>query len=146
MKSLYLISTVIIATVVVFAYLYFFPPAGFAPQTAQQPAPTSTTTLANPASENCLKLGGQLFTDKRGDGGEYTLCQFEDNRACEEWALFRNECPYGGRKTTGFDSIDQKYCAWVGGDTYAVPNSVCTFPNKSTCPTIELYNGLCSSH
>jgi predicted metal-dependent phosphoesterase TrpH len=35
------------------------------------------------------------------DGGEYGICVFEDNRQCEEWALFRGECPAGGRKATG---------------------------------------------
>jgi len=101
------------------------------------------TAIANPASVNCEKLGGNLKIEKRGDGGEYGLCYFEDNRACEEWALLRGECPYGGRRTTGFDSIDQKYCAWIGGDTFAVPDSICTFKNGSKCPTIELYNGKC---
>lgn len=100
--------------------------------------------LANPASVNCLKLGGNLVINKRGDGGEYGLCYFEDNRACEEWALLHGTCPYGGRKTTGFDTIDQNYCAWNGGDTTAVPNSVCTFKNGSTCLTIDFYNGNCS--
>ncbi|MFA5870892.1 MAG: DUF333 domain-containing protein [Candidatus Paceibacterota bacterium] len=104
----------------------------------------TTTTIANPASVNCTKLGGNLKIEKRGDGGEYGLCYFEDNRACEEWALLRGDCPYGGRKTTGFDTIDQKYCAWLGGDTFAVENSVCIFKNGSTCPTIDLYNGTCS--
>lgn len=103
----------------------------------------STTTIANPASVNCANVGGNLKIEKRGDGGEYGLCYFEENRACEEWALLRDECPYGGRKTTGFDTIDQKYCAWVGGDTFAVENSVCTFKNGSTCLTIDLYNGTC---
>lgn len=108
-------------------------------------APTQPNNqLANPASTNCLKVGGNLVIDKRGDGGEYGLCYFEDNRACEEWALLRGECPYGGRKTTGFDTIDQKYCAWLGGNTFAVKNSVCTFKNKSTCPTIDFYNGTCT--
>ncbi|TSC51896.1 MAG: hypothetical protein LiPW41_663 [Parcubacteria group bacterium LiPW_41] len=104
----------------------------------------SKTTIANPASENCIKVGGNLKIEKRGDGGEYGLCYFEDNRACEEWALLRGECPYGGRRTTGFDTIDQNYCAWLGGDTFAMENSVCTFKNGSTCPTIDLYNGTCS--
>jgi len=88
--------------------------------------------MANPASVNCEKVGGTLTIEKRGDGGEYGLCNFLDNRSCEEWALMRGDCPVGGVKTTGFDSIDQKYCAWSGGQTLAVPNSVCTFKNGST--------------
>ena len=103
------------------------------------------TGIANPASVNCGKVGGNLKIEKRGDGGEYGLCYFEDNRACEEWTLMRGECPIGGRRTTGFDTIDQKYCAWSGGDTFAVPDSICTFKNGSKCSTLDFYNGKCSA-
>lgn len=44
-------------------------------------APTSTGgQIANPASEYCIKQGGQLVIQKRGDSGEYGICLFEDNR------------------------------------------------------------------
>jgi putative hemolysin len=99
--------------------------------------------LANPASVNCSKVGGNLVMEKRGDLGEYGLCYFADNKACEEWALFRGDCPLGGVKTTGFDTVDQKYCAWSGGQTLAVPNSVCTLKNGSKCSTLDFYNGKC---
>jgi Putative hemolysin len=105
----------------------------------------ASTQLANPASVNCSKSGGHLVIEKRGDGGEYGVCYFEDNKACEEWALFRGECPKGGVKTIGLDSIDQKYCAWSGGQTLAVANSVCTLKDGSTCSTGAFYNGKCSS-
>jgi putative hemolysin len=101
------------------------------------------TQLANPASVNCSKSGGHLVIEKRGDGGEYGVCYFEDNKACEEWALFRGECPKGGVKTIGLDSVDQKYCAWSGGQTLAVKNSVCTFKDGSSCPIEAFYKGTC---
>ena len=102
------------------------------------------TQLANPASVNCSKSGGHLVIEKRGDGGEYGVCYFEDNKACEEWALFRGECPKGGVKTIGLDSVDQKYCAWSGGQTLAVANAVCTFKDGKKCLTETFYNGKCS--
>ena len=105
---------------------------------------TETTQIANPASENCTKVSGRLVMKTRGDGGEYGLCYFEDNRACEEWALLRGECPVGGVKTTGFDTIDQKYCAWSGGETFAVENSVCTLKNGVKCSTKSFYEGSCT--
>lgn len=100
-------------------------------------------SLANPASENCTKQGGTLTIKTRGDGGEYGLCQFEGNQACEEWALFRGECPVGGVKTTGFDTIEQQYCAWVGGKTLAVPNAHCTLPSGKVCSDDSMYQGKC---
>ena len=105
----------------------------------------NTSTIANPASVNCTKQGGTLTTQKRGDGGEYALCNFANNRSCEEWALFRGECPKGGVKTSGLDALAQKYCAWVGGQTIAVENAECTFKNGKTCGDEALYNGTCSS-
>lgn len=111
------------------------------PIVTQSPSPS--TTLANPASVNCGKVGGKLFIQKDGTGNEYGLCDFGDNMQCEEWALYRGDCPVGGRKTTGFDTIQQKYCAWLGGQTFAVPNATCKFNDGSSCSDIALYNGTC---
>lgn len=48
--------------------------------------------IANPASTNCVKLGGTLEIAE-GDAGQYGLCHLPDGRVCEEWSLFRdNEC------------------------------------------------------
>ncbi len=49
----------------------------------------------------------------------------------------------GGVKITGFDTIDQQYCAWLGGKTLAQPESVCIFKDGSQCKTIDFYNGKC---
>ena len=103
-------------------------------------------TLANPASVNCAKQGGATVIQTMGNGGQYGLCQFEDNMACEEWALFRGQCPVGGVKTTGFDNIQQMYCAWIGGKTLAVPNAQCTLPGGTVCPVNALWNGTCPNY
>ena len=102
-----------------------------------------TTTIANPASTNCVEQGGTLVIKNKEDGSQYGLCFFEDNRACEEWAMMRGECPVGGVKTTGFDTIAQSFCAWSGGQTFAVENAVCTFTDGSTCLADNFYNGTC---
>jgi hypothetical protein len=99
--------------------------------------------MANPASVNCQQQGGNLVIQTRGDGGQYGLCYFEDNRACEEWALMRGDCPVGGVKTTGFDTEAQKFCAWSGGSTFAQPNAVCTFKDGSKCSNDAFYSGIC---
>lgn len=140
-KKTWIISVVVIVLVLIVAVLgrrLYVKPA------ITDLGGSNSTQLANPASVNCKNVGGNLVIQKRGDGGEYGLCYFEDNRACEEWALFRGDCPVGGVKTTGFDTVDQNYCAWSGGQTFAVPNSVCTFKDNSTCPTLAFYNGTCS--
>ncbi len=103
----------------------------------------SSSSLANPASEYCLSQGGKLEIQDKEDGSQYGLCYFEDNRACEEWALFRGYCPIGGRKTTGFDTIEQMFCAWSGGETVAMPDSSCTLPDGRSCLNEDLYTGNC---
>lgn len=102
-----------------------------------------TNTLANPASENCAKQGGILKIMKNGAGGEFGLCQFEDDQACEEWALMRGQCPKGGVKITGYDNDAQAYCAWIGGETVAEENASCTLPGGKSCPVSDLWKGEC---
>lgn len=105
---------------------------------------SSGHTLANPASTNCGKVGGTTVI-KDGPNGQYGLCQFEDNMACEEWALYKGDCPVGGVKTTGYDNIQQMYCAWVGGETLAVANPNCKLPNGTICTDEAVYNGTCQT-
>ena len=101
------------------------------------------TTIANPASVNCIEKGGSLIMQADPDGGQYGLCYFEDNRACEEWALMRGDCPIGGMKTTGYDTVEQSFCAWVGGQTTTNVGDVCTFKDGSFCELNKLYKGEC---
>lgn len=70
--------------------------------------------LTNPASENCIKSGGRLEM-RKSKMGEYGVCLFEDNRQCEEWALFRGQCPVGGLKITGYENEAEIFCAITGG-------------------------------
>jgi len=99
--------------------------------------------IANPASQYCGEQGGNSVIKTKDDGSQYGLCYFDDNRACEEWAMMRGECPVGGVKTTGYDTEAQRFCAWSGGATYAVENAVCTFGDGSTCLADDFYNGNC---
>lgn len=103
----------------------------------------TSTSIANPASTNCAKQGGELRIQTKEDGSQYGLCYFDDARACEEWAMMRGDCPVGGMKTTGYDTLAQKYCAWLGGRTTTVADSVCTFKDGSTCLDADLYLGVC---
>ena len=104
---------------------------------------TSTIGLANPASTNCIDKGGNLVIQTDPNGGQYGLCYFEDNRACEEWALMRGDCPVGGMKTTGYDTDEQKFCAWVGGQTTTNVGDNCKFNDGSVCALDKLFVGDC---
>jgi len=120
-------------------------------------APTTPTEiiepvgLPNPASQNCLDQGGTLTILERGDGGQYGVCFFEDNRQCEEWALMRGDCPVGGIKVTGYITDAAVYCAITGGtytisgtDAAGIEQGTCTLPDgTTTCDVWEYYNGIC---
>lgn len=112
------------------------------------PAPSG---IANPASENCINKGGQLKMEKAPSGGEYGVCIFEDNRQCEEWAMFRGDCPEGGIKITGYVTPAAVYCAITGGEYQVtgqskgnVEEGTCTFKSGKTCDVWEYYNGKCA--
>ncbi len=137
MKKLVFLILIIIAAAAFYQYYLKNNSIHFNP-----PAPPEN--LANPASINCKNNGGKTIIRSLGNGAKYGLCDFGDNMICEEWALMRNQCPVGGIKTTGFDNIGQKYCAWLGGKTTAVVNSQCTLPEGNTCSTDDLYAGTCN--
>jgi len=101
------------------------------------------STIANPASLNCQEKGGQLQIMTKPDGSQYGLCYFDDNRACEEWAMMRGDCPVGGIKTTGYDTDAQRFCVCSGGRTIAIEQAVCTFSDGSTCLADDFYAGTC---
>jgi putative hemolysin len=97
--------------------------------------------LANPASANCEAQGGKLeIKDKTN--GQYGICYFEDNRQCEEWALFRGECPEGGLKITGYENDAQIFCAITGGQV-DIQKNICTTARGEQCDIDAYYNGGC---
>jgi putative hemolysin len=127
---------------------------------SQKPEPTATSIpsaekanaagLPNPASVNCVEKGGQLEIRERGELGQYGVCVFEDNRQCEEWALYQDECPVGGVKVTGYATEAAVFCAITGGE-YAIKGNnaaadeqgTCTFKNTTTCDVWEYFKGKC---
>ena len=149
-KLLKKILIVAVATTLVFVGLFIFRNQATAP-TEDKPVQalelnkeiTNNNQLANPASENCEKLGGSLTIQTRGDDGQYGLCEFGEGMACEEWALYRNECPAGGVDISGLDSEIQMYCVWQGGTLDEINNNTCTLTDGGVCNTQELWNGVC---
>lgn len=114
------------------------------------PATTEPAQLPNPASQNCIDVGGTLSFQTRGDGGQYGVCLFEDNRQCEEWALMRGDCPAGGLKVNGYITPAAQYCVITGG-TYTITGNngmddeqgTCSFRDGSQCDAWDYYNGEC---
>jgi len=64
--------------------------AGAEVSTKATNASSNQTGLANPASVNCVNLGGKVDI-KDSAAGQYGMCTFTNGTTCEEWALFRGE-------------------------------------------------------
>ena len=114
---------------------------------AQYPARTDAITrIANPAAVYCGERGGKLHSVRRmltgKDYGTYSACVFDDNRWCEEWAMFRGTCPVGGMKITGYFDDTEVYCAITGG-SLEHDRKRCSYPNGADCGLNELYSGRC---
>jgi len=112
--------------------------------------PQGAQRIANPASVNCIKLGGKEVNQTRGDGGQYGICVFPKNQQCEEWALFHGKCPLGGVTITGYGTDAATYCAITGGKYSATANKNqtneqgnCTLPAGNTCDAVAYYDGKC---
>lgn len=45
--------------------------------------------IANPASEYCVKQGGESKIKKDVEGNEYGICDLPDGRVVEEWDYYR---------------------------------------------------------
>lgn len=106
--------------------------------------------IANPASENCIQQGGNLEMYTRGELGEYGVCVFDGNRQCEEWALFRGDCPDGGVDISGYVTTAAAFCAITGGEYTITGNSgtpdeqgTCVSRTNEICDLWAYYNGEC---
>ena len=114
------------------------------------PVALAQVQLANPASQNCVARGGASQMEHRPDGGQHGACVFTDNRQCEEWAMFRGECPVGGLRITGYVTSAARYCVITGGRYTVVTNSgaaneqgVCSLPGGKGCAADAYYAGTC---
>ena len=106
--------------------------------------------IANPASQNCVARGGMLRIESRPYGGQYGVCIFDDNRQCEEWAMFRGECPIGGLRVAGYITAAARYCAITGGRYTVIAKSgaadeqgACSLPGGKACAAGAYYAGSC---
>ncbi len=82
MKAPLLASCVLFVVVVLLAACVPLPP----PTPAAAPQ-----TIANPASEYCVKQGGTVEIRSESTG-QVGYCKFPNGRECEEWAFMRGEC------------------------------------------------------
>ncbi len=66
--------------------------AGTEMKTEEKASPPKRIGMPNPASVHCEKVGGKLVLQTQ-QGGVTGMCTLPDGTVCEEWALYRGECP-----------------------------------------------------
>ena len=162
-KEYWVLAVIVLAAVAVTVWFSWRNPEAPSSEPAVITEPTSLINedpndpllrvgLANPASENCVALGGEPTRQVKPDGGEYSICVFEDNLQCEEWALLRGECPAGGVSVAEYETAAQIYCAVTGGQvdmaadtcTRVMPiNFSPVIEEEVTCDLDAYYQGLC---
>lgn len=98
--------------------------------------------LPNPASQYCIEKGGKLEMRKNAKCGVYGICIFPGNLQCEEWAMFRGECPVGGIDITGLVTPSGIACAIKGGKIFE-SETRCQLPSGHICQTEDFYQGTC---
>jgi len=132
------------------------------PSTKGTEKPAEKSGIPNAATINCINKGKTLVIQNRGDGEEYGVCIFGDNLQCEEWALYRKECPDGGAKITDQMTPAARYCVVTGGvykaaardsnkyyafiRRYLLPvkeEGTCTFKNYTYCDAWDYFDGFC---
>lgn len=102
--------------------------------------------MGNPADSFCGQEGATLESRRDTDGGEYTLCKFGEDTACDSWAYARGECIES-------NPIFSVYCAnnegalstesvdW--GDVQGRPAAsyeTCTEQDRGTCTEGDYYS------
>lgn len=81
---------IILVTLLVLLGLFYFSRLINTNDTSLNNSNQSSTQIANPASINCIELGGELEI-REDESGQYGICVMK-GKECEEWALFRGEC------------------------------------------------------
>ncbi len=116
---------------------------------------TGSSTLANPASVNCLQKGGKLTTVTASDGSQYGVCTFADGSTCEEWAFLRGECapqsaPAATPGSSQIANPASTYCVQKGGKVEirtaadGSQSGVCVFSDGSECDEWAFFKGECA--
>lgn len=104
---------------------------------------SAAEALSNPPAEYCVKLGGKSMPEKRPDGVDIGVCTFESGLQCEEWALYRLQCPPGGVKVDAGMSPAARYCVLRGGKYSAAGKGQCTFDTGQRCEVAGYFTGKC---
>lgn len=116
------------------------------PPLAEEPA-TAPNGLANPASVYCIENGGTIDIMAGWDSGQIGICTFTSGSQCEEWAMFRGDCPIGGVAILQTWDAAEAYCAIRGGEVWRMNGglepSICAFKSTNCLAQDYIETGKC---
>lgn len=102
----------------------------------------SKSAIANPASQNCISKGGNLEIKKNPGGSEYGVCTFSEGKQCEEWALYRGDCPEGGVEVKEEKDEAIVFCL-ISGGKYSAKEKECELKSGKKCLASDYFSGNC---
>ncbi|WP_232847126.1 putative hemolysin [Shewanella nanhaiensis] len=97
----------------------------------------SAVSMANPASEYCVSLGGKLEINNEAKG-QVGICHLPSGEKIEEWTLYRKANKQ--EVTTAIDMANPaaKYCESLQGKL-ALDTGICTLPSGEALDQWELF-------
>ena len=97
----------------------------------------TVVTLANPASEYCISIGGELEIKTETDG-QVGICHLPSGEQIEEWSLYRKANKQEVTKAVDMVNPAAAYCESLQGKL-DLPTGVCTLPSGEAIEHWELF-------
>ena len=103
--------------------------------------------IRDPSEEYCSELGYK-FIIKKGERGQYGICQFPDNSTCRAWDFIKGKCgkewSYCERKGYGMKTVSDRRCS------YSRECAVCVLSDGREIEVLELMElmkiGICNKN
>lgn len=96
--------------------------------------------MANPASLNCKEKWWRSVAKTIPSRGTYWVCVLQNNMQCEEWALYRWECPETWVKITWYDNEEAIYCAITWNTYRRLDTDPISWKNIAVCTDLDWYS------
>ncbi|WP_076413998.1 DUF333 domain-containing protein [Shewanella sp. UCD-KL12] len=96
-----------------------------------------STQMANPASEYCVSIGGELEIQSEPDG-QVGICKLPSGEHIEEWALYRKATKQDVTQAVDMVNPASAYCHSLEGKL-DLTSGICTLPSSEAIEQWQLY-------
>jgi len=106
---------------------------------------SETQSKITTKKEICANLKGTIKKETRGNGQEYKVCEWKQNKICELESLKKELCTPETINLSQKEKPEQRYCIIRGGkySETKTGKGKCTLPNEKMCAAQDFFNGNC---